>query len=543
MKFIPRVLVIILPVLILLSCIKDELTINEIDYGIHPEFGLPIANVTILASRLIDNYNETGEIDVGENGSITLIYRDTINPLKAEKLLDLKDLEYKDTLNLSPSEHSELIGTGSVTVSNTSIYSFQSNEGDRLDSVRFSAGLLTLNVNSQGSFPVSGFIKIFNADNTEAISLNFTAAAPPIQIENQVSFQDLRLLFQNTDDLSNGLSIQYQITLTNQGIANAQPVFIELSLHDFSIKRAGGYIAPRQIDFDEQSVNLEIFDDPSVKNVRIEDPRLNFNFENDFGLGLGIVIDNIKAENPTGETVVVDGSGINQLPPIAASQQNGVPAFSTLSINNDLMTPTVTDLLSFGPNMITGDFGLLINPENQENVFISHDHELKMNFEVVMPLYGSIADFLLIDTTALDLGNLIKDVEDISEVESLDIRLIVNNGFPFDAGLQIIFTDSLLNPIDALFERPELIYASAPVNLSVPMSSPEYGRAVGSTQTITDIHIPKSRIMDLENATKMIITVFGNTAGSGDHPIRLFSSDAFDVKLGAKVKLNLNSKR
>lgn len=516
--------------------------INEIDYGIQPEFGMPIANLTILASRLIDNYSETGILNADENGSINLIYRDTINPLTAATLLDFKNLEYKDTLELSSGEHAELIGTGSVTVENTSTYSFQSNAGDRLDSARFSEGLLTLNINSQGGFPISGFIKIFNADNTEAVSLDFIDDTPPIQIENQVSSEDLLLLFQNTDDLSNGLSIQYQLTLTNQGGANIQPVFIELSFLDFTIKTAGGYIAPRQIDFNNQKVYLEIFDDPSSTNVRIEDPRLNFNFENDFGLGLGIAIDNITGEDPIGETVVVDGANVHQLPPIAASQQDGVPAFSILSINNETMLPTVTEFLSFGPNQIISDFGLLINPEGQENVFISHVHELRMNFEVVMPLYGSIADFLFKDTTALDLGNLIKDVEDLSEVESLDIRLIVKNGFPFDAGVQIIFTDSVFNHIDAIFEQPQLIYASAPVNLDVPADNPEYGRAVGSTQTITDIPIPKSRILELENATQMIITVFGNTTGNGDHPIHIFSNDAFDIKLGAKVKLNINSK-
>lgn len=543
MKIFPRVLIAILSVLFLFSCVKDELIIDDIDYGIRPEFGLPIANLTLLASRLIDNYSETGTIDVAENGSISLIYRDTLNPLRAADLLDLKNLEYIDTLEFSPGEYDELIGNGSVTVNNTSIYSFESNAGDRLDSVRFSQGTLTLNVHSQGSFTVSGFIKILNADNTEAVSLDFLDAVPPISIQDQVSFEDLKLLFQNTDHVSNGLSIQYQLTFTNQGVTNSHPTFIGLSFRDFTIKTAGGYIAPRQIEFNDQTVNLEIFDDPSAINVRIEDPRLNFNFENGFGMSLGIAMNNVIGESPTGETMVVDGSSINQLPPIAASQQDGVPAFSTLTINNDLMTPTVTDLLSFGPNKIKGDFGLLINPENQENVFISHDNELKMNIEVVMPLYGSIADFLLIDTTALDLGNLIKDVEDIAGVEALNIRLIVKNGFPFDAGVQIIFTDSLLNPIDALFEQPELIYAAAPVNLAVPVGSPEYGRAVGMTQTITDIHIPKSRILELENATKMIITVFGNTAGNGDHPIRLFSNDAFDVKLGAKVKLNLNTDR
>ncbi|NEN24107.1 hypothetical protein G3O08_11405 [Cryomorpha ignava] len=536
-----RLLIISLLLAGLFSCVKEEIKITEFDYGIQPQFGVPIANVTILAERLIENYNEDGLIDVSENGSISLIYRDTINPLSAADLLNAKGFDYKDTIQLTSVEFDELIDLGSFTVQSDEIYAFQTNEGDRLDSVRFASGGLFLNVFSEGTFPISGFIKIFNADNTEAISIDFTDNTPPINIANEVSLENIRFLFHNSDDISNGLRIQYEVTLSSEGLGNSEPVFIELGMLDFSIKRAGGFIAPRRIDFEDETVEISLFDDPNVANVRIEDPRINFNFENDFGLGMGLFIDELTGKNVNGETMVIDGANINQLPPIAASQQMGVPALSTLIIDNELMTPTVTDLMYFGPNKLIGDFGLIINPESIDNVFITNEDELKMNFEVQVPLFGSIANFLLVDTTALDLGNLMEDTENISEIEALDIRLIVENGFPFDAGVQIVFTDSLFNPIDALFESPQLVFSAAPVNLVVAEGDPEYGRAIGTTKTITDVRIPKSKILGLENATQMIITVFGNSAGNGNHPIRLFSNDAFDVKLGAKATLNLSS--
>lgn len=525
----------------LFSCVKEEIKITEFDYGIQPQFGVPIANVTILAERLIENYNEEGIIDVGEKGSISLIYRDTIKPLSAADLLDAKGFDYRDTIQLTSVEFDELINLGSFTVQSDEIHKFQTNEGDRLDSVRFANGGIVLNVFSEGTFPISGFIKIFNADNTEAISIDFTDNISPITILNEVSLENVLFLFHNSGDISNGLRIQYEVNLSSDGLGNSEPVFIELGMLDFSIKRAGGFIAPRQINFENETISIPLFDDPSVANVRIEDPRINFNFENDFGLGMEIFIGQLTGNNVQGETMVIDGANISQLPPIAASQQVGIPAFSALSINNDLMTPTVTDLMAFSPNKLTGDFGLNLNPESIDHVFISNEDELKMNFEVQVPLFGSIADFLLVDTTALDLGNLIEDTENISEIEALDIRLIVENGFPFDAGVQIVFTDSLFNPIDSLFEGSQLVFSAAPVNLVVLADDLEYGRAIGSTRTVTDVHIPKSKILGLENATQMIITVFGNSTGNGAHPIRLFSNDAFDVKLGAKATLNFSS--
>ncbi len=525
----------------LFSCVKEEIKVNKVDYGIHPQFGVPIANVSIKADRLIENFDENGLIEVGENGSISLIYRGTLDPLSAAELLNIDDQDYGDTINLTSSQYDVLINSGTVTVIDDVMHSFISTEGDKLDSVRFESGTFNFNITSQGSFPVTGEIRIYNADNTEAFSFAFSDDSPPVNVNNQIDFENLLLLFTNNSSISNGLRVEYEVTLTSNGSGSSAPVYLDVSLIDASVKRAGGYFAPRQIDFGEESIDIDLFKDPNVKNIRLEDPRINFNFENDFGLGLGIFVDSLTGIAEDGQTSTVDGDNIDQLPPIAASQALGVPAFSTISILNNMMTPSITDFLEIAPSTLIGDFGVVVNPEELQNAFITNEDELKINFELEVPVYGSIKDFLLVDTTALDLGSLIQDTQDVSEVEALDILLIVDNGFPFDAGVQIVFADSLYNRIDSLFETPDLIYSSAPVNLSVAPENSEYGRATGKTRTITEISIPKSKILGLENASQMIITVFGNSAGNGDHPIRLFSNDSFDAKLSAKATLNLNS--
>lgn len=525
----------------LFACMKEEIRITDLDYGIQPQFGVPIANVIIHADRLIDNFNEDGLIDVDDNGSISLIYRDSIKPISSAELLNVSGISYKDTIQLTSTEYDELIDMGSFTVESDEIFEFKTSDGDRLDSIRFSSGGLVLNIFSEGTFPINGFIKVFNSDNSEAISMDFSDNTAPITIQNQVDLENKLFLFQDLQDVSNGLRIQYEVTFSSQGLGNSHPVYIELGMLDFSIKSAGGYIAPRNLEIDDSTLEIAIFDDPNVRNIRVDDPRFNFNFENGFGVGLGVWIKQFTGIDALGELLIINEGSINQLPPISGAQQPGVPAFSTLSITNDLMTPTVSDVIAFGPSLLIGDFDVMVNPQNNENVFVTQNDELNMNFEIQIPVFGSIADFLLVDTTALDLGNLIEETESFSEIEALDIRLFVENGFPFDAGVQIVFADSLYNPITALFEDPTHVFSAAPVNLVVPIDDVEYGRAIGTTRTVVDISIPRSKILSLENATNMIITVFGNTTGNGEHPIRLFSNDSFDVKLGAKATLNLNN--
>lgn len=525
------------------ACAKEELVIKNPQFEIHPDFGLPVAKLTMLADRLIANYNQLGYIDVDENGSISMIYRDTLPPLRADNLLNIQGFEYKDTLNLSTPQYNELLGTGSVTIESSKLHSLKSSQGDKLDSLRFQSGKLKMEITSQGNFPISGYIKIKNADFTDAFVLDFSSDQTPVNIQQEINFENLLLLFQNVGNQTNALGVEYEITFTASPNPSPHPIYINLSISDFSVKAAGGYIAPRFIDFGANSIELEVFRNPSVKNVRIEDPRLNFNFENDYGLGMGIQIHSIVGKNPMGGTFIVSSQDINQLPPIAGATQNGIPAHSTLSINNELMNPTVTDLLFFGPDNIIADFGVTINPENFESLFITNENELRTNFEIFIPLFGSISDFLLRDTTAVNFSDLVKDVEGVSEIEEASIRLHVNNGFPFDAGANLVFVDSLYQPIYSIFDSPELIFGAAPVNLEVPVQDPNYGRAVGTTKTTVDFILPRQKVLELKHARYAIVSVYGNTAGNGAHPIRLFSNDAFDIKLGARVKLNINSEQ
>ncbi len=531
----------LLCLLVISSCIKDEIEVKDLSYNIHPEFGVPIATAHIAADRLIQNFDEDGYIQTDANGQIHLLYRDTLKEISAGDLLNVSDQQFSDTADLSALEYTQLIGTGSVTIQDDKTFPLNLEEGDKLDSIRFQNGNLNLNIHTAGSFPISGSLHIYNPDNTEVISIDFSDNTPPIAIENTVDFTNLLFELTHNEEISNGLRIAYDITLTNENGGTSEPVYIDLSLRDFSIKSAGGYIVPREFNLNDQDVALNLFNDPPVGSIRIEDPRLNFNIDNGFGIGLGIRVYSLFGKNANNGIMTIDGANINQLPNVAGAPAVGQYASTTLSLTNDFMNPSLTDFLAFMPNYVSGDFALAVNPDDNQSVWVSNESTVNINFEADIPIYGSVSDFLLVDTAALTLGDLIKDANDVSEVEQLDVRLIVDNGLPLDAGVQIIFTDDNYNHIDALLPGDDNIFNSAPLNLSVSETDSEYGRAIGSTRTITDISVPKSRIQGLENATKMIIRIYGHTSDNGAHPIRLFSNDFFDVQLGAKAILNLNS--
>ena len=327
----------------LFSCVKDEIQVNDLSYNIHPTFGVPVANVHLEASRIIDNFDEDGYIQTDANGQIHLLYRDTLKEISAGDLLNVPDQQFSDTANLSALEYTQLIGTGSVTIQDDQLFSMNLEQGDKLDSIRFQTGNFNLNIHTAGSFPISGTVSIYSPDNTPLISLDFSDNTPPIAIDNTVDFTNLLFELTNNGDISNGLRIAYSITLSNENGGSAEPVYIDVSLTDFSIKSAGGYIAPREFSLNNQDVALNLFNDPPAGTIRIEDPSLNFNIDNGFGIGLGLNVYSLYGVNAAGGVMTVDGANINQLPNVAAAPAVGEYAQTTLSINNDFMTPSLTD--------------------------------------------------------------------------------------------------------------------------------------------------------------------------------------------------------
>lgn len=523
------------------SCVKDEVEVNDLNYGVSPEFGVPIALANISAQQVIDNIEGDDIIQTAEDGAVSLVFIDTLEKFRAVELLNLQDQSYGFEMDLTPAEYAILFGEGSYTATQEQVFSFVTQEGDRLDSVRFESGVFGLNINTESNIPISGTVRVFDNMDQEVYSMDFEDTSPPISIAQEEDFENIKMAFINDTEFTNGLRIQYEVTFEVEGGSGVTgPLNIDLSLSNYEVESAGGFIASRTSALNDIDVNVDLFDDSFVGNLVFADPRLNLHFENSFGIDLGFQIDELYGINTEMDLFSVLEDGFEDFPIIEGASFPGETVSSTISISNQNMTPSLTEFMAFEPEYISGFFSGLINPEEENLSFITADSELGIVMEAVLPIYGSVDDFYLNDTAEVNLGSIVSDANEVGELEKADIRLIVDNGLPVDAGVQIVFTDSLFQPLDSLFADDTFVFNSAPVNTSVATDDPNHGRATGKTKTITDIEIPKDRLNDLENATNILIRVYGATTNGGDQNIRLFSEDEIDISLAAKLSLNFD---
>ncbi|HKL40335.1 MAG TPA: hypothetical protein VJ894_06635, partial [Cryomorphaceae bacterium] len=104
--------------LLLTSCIKDKVEITEIDSSISPEFGVALVKARISAQDVIERYDDDGIVETGNNEILTLVYRDSLEPISANEFLSLSDQSLSESIELSQ-EQQDILSTagGSVSIS------------------------------------------------------------------------------------------------------------------------------------------------------------------------------------------------------------------------------------------------------------------------------------------------------------------------------------------------------------------------------------------------------------------------------------------
>jgi len=541
-----RQLVPISLIFILLSaCVKEKIEITDIDSNVSPEFGVPLTRATIFTSDVIERFDDDGFIVEGEDEVLQLVYRDSLESISADEFLSLSNQSLSESAEVPP-ELQIILNTvgGTINYETSDVYELDFGE-DRLDSIRFSDGLLQIGYTVPNGFTVSGLVEIIDPTNQEILleipiqNEGTNQVLTSINLENEL----IRFVTDESQGITNGIQFNFFIEITAVAGSEApDEVIIDFALSDFSIATVGGFIAPRTFNIDPQATDINIYESDFEGEIVLEDPRLSLFIANGFGIAVRPLINDVGFYDEEVEVGSITENSITPLPIILGASSSGDVANTEIVIDNDLFTSgdDLTELLRLRPDSVSAAFDLDINPESNPQNFISDASELAIEFEVELPIYGSVLNFNLIDTTDINFGDIVETTDDFQELEQIDLRLFVRNGLPIDAGVQMIFTDDALNPIDSLFAEPTIVIASAPVNLSAPIDSPDYGRVIGESNTQIDIEIPRERVNDLENATRLIIEVFGNTTGnSADNPIRLYPENFIEVNLAAKGIFNL----
>ena len=347
------------------------------------------------------------------------------------------------------------------------------------------------------------------------------------------------------------LKAKIKYTGVKKSLSLTDSVYVNAQVRDLRPTFARGYMRNKEITAGPSTIEFGLFN--SIKSGAIDIEDVDFEIEVDNGMGASAMARfvEIKGENALGNQVALTFAGGNDSMLIKPAGYNLVDNRTTHSISSRSLTPSNSNIDLFVenmPNSITYEVGVELNtdqviPADQREFldsllvedpieplnFIHHldDISAKLNLEV--PLSIITDSLVLVDTLAFDLNN-----NSSNEIESGKFKLLVDNGFPFDATTSLYFMDDMGTIIDSLWSSETII--RAPVNAS--------GRATGSTRSVIEFNISAEKMEVLKSATQLYVEAGFHTFDLSDadkEHYKIYSDYSFGVKLIGDFKYKFSN--
>ena len=321
-----------------------------------------------------------------------------------------------------------------------------------------------------------------------------------------------------------GVTAQINPLATSSVIINpADSLTITNTFYNLIPYYAKGYFGQTSINIGPAESDFTLFKRIIGGTLKLQNVSVNFKINNPIGIDARMYINNLSSINTrTNSTqALMAASLINTPININRAAESGFVDYPTYA--NFPLNSTNSNIINFIDNLPDKlGYSIKINTNPLGNVsgsndFIFSDKLLNVALDMEIPLSLVANNLTLVDTLNLNISNN----SGVQNVHSGTITLFANNGFPFQAAMQIYLLNSHNVAVDSILGYTNTI-DEAPLNSSL--------RA--TLQKLTKIVVPMSESkMNLLYATKKVsLKVKFNTASQPNY-IKIYSDYKLDVNL------------
>lgn len=305
-------------------------------------------------------------------------------------------------------------------------------------------------------------------------------------------------------------------------VTPSDSLIIDNTFYDLVPFYAKGYFGNNTYNTGSSESAFTLFDRIVDGTILLEDVDFNFSIENPIGLYARLYINNITSINSrTGTSINLSNTLIGS--PIninRASESAGIiyPTYANFPLNtsNSNIKPMIENLpdkFGYSMQVITNPLGNI----SGSNDFIYYDRLLKAKLNMEIPLSIVANNLTLADT--LDFN--ISQSDGTQNIHDGTIALFANNGFPFDAKLQLYLLNENNTVRDSIFGYANTI-VEAPINSSL--------RVIGKKMTKISVPISAEKMNLLYDTKKVVMKVKFNTSSQPQY-IKIYSEYSIDIKL------------
>lgn len=518
--------------LIMLACTEkydfDKLS-KQIVYD--PHVDAPLIKGSLTAADL---FPEDDSIVKTSGDTIILVFReDTLYYLDVNDFSGIPDQDTSNHLVISAVPY-PVLPFDSLTIDTTENYYLTLEHGMRLDSVFTNDGFIMIEISS--TFRHTGVITIYCPDviiDGQVFQKDFTIDRNDGTFYGVYYYplENTKIIVNNTPEGEGYLRNFYHLVLyrnPGQGINLGDRVEVNYSVVDLDEFESAFGFAGNDAYIEDTIIATGFEGLQGVTGTfKVTDPRININYDNSFGIPVGIDL-SVLGYFSEGGNVLVD------LPPrVMNSSDNYLqPDVSGSFRYNRSNVPNIDQLMKFPPpDSLYSEGEVVANPGSTDaRNFVLKSSRARVGLEVELPLAFE-ANLQIRDTFKLDM----KDTKAGDFVEYANLHYRIRNEFPVNIGPYLILYDSVaginLDTIYLAESLSEPFIKAAPVDangITIYSQVQEYTGVIEFDRELID---------NFFNAANKIIVV-GSFSSYQNENVVILSTYKFDFRFNLEAQIN-----
>ncbi len=305
------------------------------------------------------------------------------------------------------------------------------------------------------------------------------------------------------------------VTMTNADIFN-----FNVRFEDLSFAYAKGYFGSQYTVFGPDTTKIDMFNNIVAGSFNLESAKLTLSVENGFGIDARVMFNSIATTNSqTGLTTALSDPIIGQTINISRATEtfNPLQPVNPSVYNFEMNSSNIPQIIENMPDKISYKMQVTTNPlgnVSAGNDFIYYGNYLNASLNLEIPLSFIANDLTLSEDVVLDLGTY------NDNPSSGKLKLIVDNGFPFSADVQIYMLDANNQISDSLF---------VPTLIDAPMLDADY-KVISPKRSELEVWLSESKYLALFSTKKVRVKARFNTAGVSNF-VKIYSYYRLKLKV------------
>ena len=300
-------------------------------------------------------------------------------------------------------------------------------------------------------------------------------------------------------------------------------VSVDVELKNMQISLVEGYFGNSTVNITPNTADLDFGNNDFLEYFSFKEPVIKLLFDNSLGLPMSLGID-LNLEGKNGNEDLDLSSKLNNFV-IAGAPSYGQMVTSTLVIDNQT---NIVEAMDVKPNKATIGGNVVLNPTGKIKNFAQDTSKLRVRVDLEIPLYGTVNNYVFLDTLEQDMSDILTNVEDVV------LKTTIINDLPINGSIQLYFADENYIIIDSISDNKRLLIGAAITNSN--------GDLVNSTKLVNDFELDKEKIERIKATKHIIISTLVSSREDLNGAIagRIYDFYKMQIKLAIKAQTNFN---